>query len=48
MEDKFLTGWIFVRLGDLLTELVKNLNATTSVKFLAGAAENLTSAVWTP
>ena len=29
MEDKFSTGWIFVRLGDLLTEPVKNLNATT-------------------
>ena len=29
MEDKFSTSWIFVRLGDLLTEPVKNLNATT-------------------
>ena len=29
MEDKFSTGWIFVRLGDMLTEPVKNLNATT-------------------
>ena len=27
IEDKLSTGWIFMRLGDLLTEPVKNLNA---------------------
>ena len=47
IEDKFSTGWIFVRLGDLLTEPVKRLNAKIEVKFLAGTAENLTSAIWT-
>ena len=33
IEDKFSTRWIFVRLGYLLTEQFKILNAETEVSF---------------
>ena len=58
-QDDFSTSWKFLRLELPFTRnranrakfsrlaRIKNSNAKTDVKFLAGQVENLTGAVWT-